>query len=77
MSGSTSCSPCLVGYYCLLGSTRADQYTCSNATKYPTEHYCPAGSAHPLNVPANYYSTPDSKSTLYTRTGIELCEAQA
>jgi hypothetical protein len=48
------------GYFCLVGSPRADQYTCANATsKHPEEYYCPSGSAEPTLVPLNYYSTPD------------------
>jgi hypothetical protein len=53
-----SCKPCLEGYYCPIGSVRATQIRCGDASVY-----CPAGSASPLQVPSGYYSTVGGRST--------------
>ena len=73
-TGTSTCTPCMAGYYCSAGSIRKDQHDCANETQHkPAELYCPTGSAHPLRVPRNYYTTPGTPDFLHNRQGISHC----
>ena len=52
---SSLCSgPCKGGYYCPMGSTRMDEYSCGNSS-----FFCPEESFHRQSVQRGYYSSPE------------------
>lgn len=73
-TAATACSDCSAGYICLEGSSKKDEYDCSNDTyPYPYQFYCPAGSAFKLKVPSGFYSTPEDVSSYYNRVSYAAC----
>ena len=84
-AASTSCLPCLKGYYChertteSSGSSKAAEHKCGELTNgleqnFPAAFYCPEGSFEPKDVTQGYYSAPLDGLEV-TREEQRECEA--